>query len=255
MPPTLSYFVCTTPRSGSTLLTDALYKTEIAGRPSEYFDENYGQLWIDRLGIQSDADYLDKVLKEGSTPNGVFGLKVFWFQFELLRGKLARVHGRESVDDALVDQWAHNLKYIFLVRNDKVRQAVSYLKASQTEMWWCIPGDPDNPTKPKEEPRFDFEEIDRRVAFLTEQEDRWRAYFQERGIKPIQLEYDQVAQSYDETIRFVLSELGIPYPSDQPIPTPRLVKQSSKENEIWIRQYHELKSRQNDQGHANVIGA
>ncbi|MGI9058103.1 MAG: Stf0 family sulfotransferase [Ktedonobacteraceae bacterium] len=36
--PTCSYLVCATPRSGSTLLCEALANTGIAGNPKEYFE-------------------------------------------------------------------------------------------------------------------------------------------------------------------------------------------------------------------------
>ena len=38
MTPMLSYLVCATPRSGSTLLCHALDQTGVAGRPAEYFE-------------------------------------------------------------------------------------------------------------------------------------------------------------------------------------------------------------------------
>src|SRR4028119_1183918 len=36
--PMMSYLICATPRSGSTLLCDALGRTGIAGRPAEHFE-------------------------------------------------------------------------------------------------------------------------------------------------------------------------------------------------------------------------
>src|SRR6201991_2549603 len=36
--PNRSYLVCATPRSGSTLLCEALKSTGVAGRPEEYFE-------------------------------------------------------------------------------------------------------------------------------------------------------------------------------------------------------------------------
>src|SRR3954468_249168 len=36
--PQASYLVCATPRSGSTLLCEALCNTGVAGRPAEYFE-------------------------------------------------------------------------------------------------------------------------------------------------------------------------------------------------------------------------
>jgi LPS sulfotransferase NodH len=35
--PTLSYLICSTPRSGSTLLCEALTNTGVAGSPEEYY--------------------------------------------------------------------------------------------------------------------------------------------------------------------------------------------------------------------------
>src|SRR5919202_4203540 len=37
-PPRLSYLVCATPRSGSTLLCDVLTSTGVAGRPQEFWE-------------------------------------------------------------------------------------------------------------------------------------------------------------------------------------------------------------------------
>jgi LPS sulfotransferase NodH len=39
--PRVSYLVCATPRSGSTLLCEALSGTGLAGRPAEYFEAMY----------------------------------------------------------------------------------------------------------------------------------------------------------------------------------------------------------------------
>jgi LPS sulfotransferase NodH len=241
MRPSLSYFVCTSPRSGSTLLTDALFAMKIAGRPQEYFDKNYEQLWVERLGVTSDADYIEKVLVEGSTPNGVFGLKVFWFQLELLVDKLSRIHDRSERDFSLLETTFPNLRFVFLKRKDKVRQAISWVKAGQTEMWWLIPGAPGGRTTPKEEPKFDFQEIDRRVRFLTELEQRWTRFFDDRGLQPLTLEYEDYIQAYESTIIQVLDYLGISIPPGLSVPPPRLIRQSDRINEEWAERYLRLK--------------
>src|SRR5690242_13142347 len=68
--------VCTTPRSGSYLLSQALESTGCLGRPNEYFrgTDDDGRWWSERLGVARPADYVDKVVAQGSTANGVFGL-------------------------------------------------------------------------------------------------------------------------------------------------------------------------------------
>src|SRR3954451_3190612 len=101
--PELSYLVCATPRSGSTLLCHLLDQTGIAGhpeeyfealqhsgvprRPEEYFDRDRHADIIERLAFREMPDraptpsplwsaetydrYLARVLEQGTTPNGV----------------------------------------------------------------------------------------------------------------------------------------------------------------------------------------
>ena len=123
MTPTRSYFVCATPRSGSTLLCALLDQTGIAGhpeeyfealrhsgvprRPHEYFDPDRHANIIERLAFRELPDgsehtpsdlwdpgsygrYIDWTLEQGTTDNGVFGAKLMWGYLgdfaDLLRG-------------------------------------------------------------------------------------------------------------------------------------------------------------------------
>jgi LPS sulfotransferase NodH len=83
--------ICTAPRTGSSLLGEALTSTGCAGRPREYFDihKRNEQNWIDQFKIAQDKDYLEKVITAGTTSNGVFGLKLHWHQIHALSAKFA----------------------------------------------------------------------------------------------------------------------------------------------------------------------
>ena len=167
MPMSRSYFISTTPRTGSFLLAHALDSTGIAGRPQEYFDPNFENLWLERLGIASDAEFFEKVLPEGTTPNGVFSAKVHWHQFEYLAEKLQSVHGDGPILD-LLERTFPGLRYVFLTRRDKVRQAVSYYRAIETNVWWSVQTDAvaeRGRTAPS--PQFDYERIDHWVTRLA----------------------------------------------------------------------------------------
>ena len=113
-----AYFVCATPRSGSTLLCEALKATGVAGRPEEYFESVVAtgrpprpESYLDGLddpealallggsaapapppyssleGVRSYAEHLERVREWGTTPNGVFGVKLMW-------GHVGRLHRR-----------------------------------------------------------------------------------------------------------------------------------------------------------------
>ena len=105
MYPLCSYLICATPRSGSTLLCEALINTGLAGRPEEYFESlkesgrprrplEYftGVENAELIGLLGGSDgpppaytadthygeYLARTIEQATTPNGVFGAKVMW---------------------------------------------------------------------------------------------------------------------------------------------------------------------------------
>src|SRR5215210_6559319 len=104
-PPRMSYLVCATPRSGSTLLCELLASTGIAGRPAEYFEDlratglprqareyfgGYDDPVVEHLPLLLPGApeapghfeaHLGQVVREGTTPNGVFAAKLMWGYF------------------------------------------------------------------------------------------------------------------------------------------------------------------------------
>src|SRR4051812_21571952 len=96
-PRRLYYMICTNPRSGSWLLAEGLEGTGIAGHPREWFNEYEEREYPLRWGIPAPSgsyeQYLSRLLEEGTTANGVFGLKCMGFQFATLRDKLKTIPG------------------------------------------------------------------------------------------------------------------------------------------------------------------
>src|SRR4051812_29575810 len=166
--PTASYLICATPRSGSTLLCDLLARTGVAGAPEEYFqglrhtgrarqprdylgpaydaevrailgdrspvDEEPGQ--VEAAGFASYGDYLDAILRRGTTPNGVFGGKVMWAYLDGLVSELRRLPGAPAGDayQVLAARFPR-LRLIHHTRGDRLRQAISLWRALQTWSW------------------------------------------------------------------------------------------------------------------------
>src|SRR5215469_751994 len=131
--PVVSYLVCTEPRTGSTLLCDALAETGVAGRPDEYFfipSRETDAYWMRRLGIADQSDYVDGVIREATTPNGVFGVKMHWAQVELFRGRLAAGLAKSHPDlrdasfERLLREKLGATRYVWLRRRNKVAQGI-----------------------------------------------------------------------------------------------------------------------------------
>jgi LPS sulfotransferase NodH len=239
MRPHTSYLICATPRSGSFLLCEALKNTGIAGRPEEYFWRDDEPFWSERWGVSTYADYLDKAIEEGTTPNGVFGAKVMWGYFDDFVSKLRQLpQYRETAVPDLMRTVFPNLHYIWMTRRDKVRQAISFWKAIETGIWaWTG----DEPPVPAKEPAFDFEPIDYLVQEIVTHEAAWQQYFSECGVKPFTVAYEELVPACEEMALQALQYLNISIPENLMFTERRLRKQADALSEEWVQRYHGLK--------------
>jgi LPS sulfotransferase NodH len=271
MKPMLSYLVCATPRSGSTLLCRALDQTEVAGhpeeyfealsrsgvprRPHEYFDPDRHANIVERLAFREMLDsppkpnplwhpdtydqYLAWALQEGTTPNGVFGAKLMWGYLgdfaELLRG-IDGMAGRPLPE--LLARAFPGLRYVQITRQDKVRQAVSLWKAVQTQAWRAEAGEGEHGAATVLEPVFSFRAINYLVRLLTAHDASWDAYFLGLGYESLKVTYEELAEDPRAVVERVLDFLGISAPSDLDVDAPLSV-QADERSERWVRRVHE----------------
>ena len=268
MTPMLSYLVCATPRSGSTLLCHALDQTAVAGhpaeyfealsrsglprRPHEYFDPDRHANIVERLAFREMPDeeaqpnplwhpetydqYLAWALEQGTTPNGVFGAKLMWGYLgdfaELLRG----IDGMaERPLPELLARAFPGLRYIQITRQNKIRQAVSLWKAVQTQAGKREAGE--EASSPAELV-FSFRAINYLVRLLTAHDASWDAYFLGLGHEPLKLTYEELAESTDAVLHRVLAHLGIPAPAGLVVQA-RLSVQADEVSEEWVRRVDE----------------
>lgn len=235
MQPRLSYFICTTARSGSTLLTHLLTDTQLAGEPGEYFYHRLERSYL-QLDITDYDVYVRRVLADKTGDNGVFGVKVMGGDLRFFIQKI-----RETVPDVpLTEAMAHyfpNLRHVWLTRRNKVRQAVSFYKAIKTSEW--------RSTDRKSEAQldYDFDYIDLLIQELVMREAVWQAYFDECGVVPLSLTYEDYVEDQEGTLRLVLEYIGIEYPPNLHI-QPMLKKQADTLSEEWVQRYRQEKQAQ-----------
>jgi trehalose 2-sulfotransferase len=274
--PRRSYLVCATQRSGSTLLCEGLESSGVAGRPREYFEElketgmprrpreyfwelrspevfrllpHDSQLdrGSERNPTWSRDDYarhLDAALREGTTPNGVFGAKLMWSYFNdfmaLMRG-IPRLGGMG--DGSLLNAAFPELRYVFVSRSDKVRQAVSMWRALQTWVWRQEDGAPAGESQPERRAVYSFDAIDHLLGELRRQEDAWRGFFFRIGQQPLALYYEEIAGDLPGAVGRVLDDLGIDRPAEELLERQRMSRQSDELSESWVQSYLEDVSR------------
>jgi LPS sulfotransferase NodH len=126
--PARRYLFVAEPRSGGSLLAEALRATGEAGVPFEYLNPRLIGAYADRIGAGAAPKleaYFEHLLRHRTTANGVFVLKMLVEQVSPHLGR-ADALGRflESFDRVFV-----------MHRRDKLAQAVSYYKASVSDAW------------------------------------------------------------------------------------------------------------------------
>jgi trehalose 2-sulfotransferase len=235
-----SYIICANPRSGSFLLCEALKNTGLAGHPEEYFW--HGQsIWKDRWESIPYENYLAWVFEQGTTTNGVFGTKVMWGYFHDFVSKLQSIPAyTELTPPTLLSEVFPNLHYIWITRQDKVRQGVSHWKAIQTQIWAQSKGEQPVPVLAKE-PVFNFEAIDALIQEIVKHEAAWQHYFDAYGIKPFRVIYEELIPTYEETALQILRYLDIPYPENLIFAERRMQQQADAISEEWVQRYHQLR--------------
>jgi LPS sulfotransferase NodH len=265
--PTLSYLICTTPRSGSTLLCEALENTGVAGRPEEYyqhrrktglprrpleyFEEDLPEGVADILGDYTRVDdellafdprrfgsyreYLEWTVERATTGNGVFGAKVMWGYFNGFVDRLRDVRGDAVMPTrAVLERTFGDLRWIFLTRRDKPRQAVSLWKAIQNWTWRRDAGDG---RVVAHDLHYSYAAIDHLVRQLEEHERHWAIFFSDHGLFPYTVVYEELVADYEGTARGILRHLGIATPPGLGFPNRRMERQADALSEDWVKRY------------------
>jgi LPS sulfotransferase NodH len=213
------YAVCTAPRSGSGHLDNLLRSTGVLGNPLEYFNTKAQQLYIDPQYPADPEAQIDWILGHGSTPNGVYGLKIFADQFDL----------------AAKSRWATrlpNLSFIYLERRDVLGQALSMARAKQTDQW--------NSGSPLlGEAVYDRTLIAAWLVEILRQYTRWRYYFARNGLTPLRLVYEDFVQKPAESVSAVARLIGLTEPTEGDFDGAATKVQRDELTELWRRRFIE----------------
>ncbi|WP_427920829.1 Stf0 family sulfotransferase [Streptomyces sp. cg40] len=245
---TATYFICATPRTGSSLLLGLLDSTGVAGHPQAYFRAPDEVAWAERWGVahtpQHALDYGDFVraaLAAGRTGNGVFGAKLMWGTHAELTTRLAGLHPDLAGDEPglLEREFGTRIRFVYLRRDDILAQAVSWLRAEQTGVWF-IGGKGEigsgKATPADGQPSFDRDAITRTMRTIEEHNTGWERWFEGCGIEPYRIRYEDLAADPEAVTLRVLGHLGLVLPAGRHI-TPSHHRQADRLTDEWIARY------------------
>lgn len=235
-----SYVICTSPRSGSTLLCELLKGTGIAGRPDSHFHTPSFDRWLEVYGLTdrqfaSHAAALDAVfaaaIAKGTGETGIFGLRLQRGSFSFFQEQLAVLHPGHTRDVARIEAAFGRTRFIHLRRHDKLDQAVSLSIAEQSGLWHrAADGSEYERTAPPQAPKYDRDDIARHMEDLAGMDADWEAWFERENVMPLRLSYDDLAAAPRETLGRVLEALGLDPSgaSDSEVPMAKLADATSR---------------------------
>lgn len=239
-PPRVSYLICSTPRSGSTLLTEALRGTGVTGRPDEYFLPSEQHLWKQQWGVTSAHEYLEAAVREGMTPNGVFGAKIMWDYFDDFIRFLKYANGiqnRNASATETISATFPETKFIWITRRDKIRQAISHSRAIQSNFWHDWKGNGRRPSTQPKEAVFRFSIVNELLQTIILQEACWGQFFADSNIVPLTIVYEDLVADYEGVTRKLATYLGLEVSTELNVLQARTRKQSDAKTEDWVRRY------------------
>lgn len=181
--PQREYYICFTPRSGSSWLTELLRKTMVMGNPGEWFNPNLVAQNLRKgypcVNLEGYIEYTKRRWSAG----GTFGCEMTWFQYDILRAALLVEGIADCVD-------LQRSKVIYLSREDLVGQALSLYRATSTGKFHA------NASDTREAPADIFQANDSDIwhwmFHILQQEYRWQTYYSRNGIEPLNVTYEEL---------------------------------------------------------------
>jgi LPS sulfotransferase NodH len=129
------------------------------------------------------------------------------------------------------------VRFVYLVRDDPVAQAVSWARAEQTQFWQV--GDH---ALAGVEPRFDFDLVDGLLHTIQAHNAAWQNWFETFEVQPHLVHYEQLVRDPSGCTRRILEFLGLELASGRAISSDRQ-RQADQLNADWISRYHDVRRR------------
>lgn len=246
MRPFRAYVICTSPRSGSTLLCRLLREAGNAGLPDSHFHEPSLEKWLGDYGLREDGfstrkDALTAVFKSayeyGKDGGDIFGLRLQRHSFYFFMAQLRFLYPWLSDDRSCFEAAFGPTLFVHLTRENKLDQAISYVKATQSGLWHRAPDgtELERLSAPKE-PVYDAAAIAAQLELSKQMETQWEAWFAKERITPLRVTYDELSAAPYGTLARVLHALGLPCQPGEEV-TPPVAKLADGTNREWAERF------------------
>ncbi|MFG6099729.1 Stf0 family sulfotransferase [Leptothoe sp. ISB3NOV94-8A] len=237
--PTKSIVICSTGRSGSTLLGLSLGDTGYAGKPREFFRPDV----LTANGVHSHVStlypYLANVYAQGKTPNQVFGVKLHWdHMINLIKIVRTDPALQTGSDIEILSTLFPNPRFIFIRRQNLIKQAISMEIGKQTGVYVVRSEGTDKERANKTHKLF-FKPLNiyRYKQGLAGRNQKWRSFFQRNDLPFLEVVYESLVEDFDGILHQVIEFSEIELPEAGVEITKATSKQGNRINERWLKYY------------------
>lgn len=239
--PPIRYAIAMTPRSGSSHLCDVLKGGKLMGRPGEVLSRDFVPNILKNIPARTPDEYFCHVFRALRSTTGIAGIKCSWFQFKEFRAAMA--------EPGVVD----SLRYIYLTRRNLSAQAVSLYRATQTKVFHTNVEHPAESLAKLEELPYDYEQIKFWRAHIASQETGWKAFFAEKNIFPLCIQYEDIDDDVIAVANRMAAYIGRPRAAREVKPEVSVFRKiSSRKSVEWAARFDlefdaELRAKQPDE--------
>lgn len=221
--PSFSYFLAAIPRTGSTLLSLKIWQKAALGAPLEYLNIADRRDDIRRFGNNNLYAYWENIKRRRTSPQGVFGSKLF-------PSDIRHLFGADPDALNLIEADA----VIRVERRDIISQAISYNRAMQSKIW--IVGDP---SAVSGEVSYSFDSIADNIRLIKRQIKSWSDIMRVTGARYITVYYEDFEDDANHEVGRIAEFLGFSITDSNTIPLPSISKQRDITSNHWHDKFSE----------------
>ena len=234
-PPAQTYLFASVPRTGSTYVSHLLWQSGCLGAPLEYLNfEPTGPYGFANTSPQAQSELWSRALVSRTSPNGVFGLKAFPLQLQLL----------QTQNPPLLAQVMRTMlpgpgrtRMVQLRRRDRTAHAISYARAILSGIWRS-----EQEGEGRDEPDYSELAMQRTLRMIDEQEGAWTAMCRDLGVKPMVLWYEDVLADPETAVAAVARHVGVALDPAAAVAIPQIRRQSQTGAEAWRSKHAQRQS-------------
>lgn len=236
-----SYRIWFSQRNGSTLLSLALERTGVAGKPKELFNIAEDETMCSHYSVDSFDELRETLWSHGSTSNGIMAVKNCLYTSHYAKivselKELKQKSGATGIDNHMIwEELFPNCKHIFMTRRNKLRQSVSWWKAINDGVWHRKKAE-ETADENDLVDKYNANALNRLLLETVLRECSIQDYFSKYNIKPFTIVYEDFVMDYELTIRRVLDFIDIDHSAMQ-IEAPPLFKTATDFSEAWVYQF------------------